>query len=172
MVKERSEPRIAVSIQGRYRTGSGIARDVIVSDISAMGCKIYDRFSNLEKDARLTIRIGSIGPLDAVVRWRTGQLIGVKFDTALHSSVIDHMVTTISDWSVPKLNTPPIDKAAESVRPPALDVISICIRQPTRVDFRMALTELQIALPLTTEEDMEAVFHHVLNAIFVYESDD
>ena len=171
MAEERSEPRIAVSIQGRYRMGSGVARDVIVSDISTMGCKFYDRFSSLKKDSRITIRIGNIGPLDALVRWQAGQLIGVRFDDALHPSVFDHMVTTISDWSVPKLNMPPIDEPPEPPKP-ALDVISICIRQPTRVDFRLAITELQLSLPLATEAELEAVFHQVLNAIFVRESDD
>ncbi len=29
MPEERAEPRVSVSIQGRYRTGSGVARDVI-----------------------------------------------------------------------------------------------------------------------------------------------
>lgn len=169
--EERIEQRTLVSIQGRYRTGSGVARDVIVSDISANGCKFYDRFSNLKVDCRITIRIGNIGPLDAVVRWRVGQLIGVKFDDALHPSVFDHMVTTISDWAVPQTNVP-MAARAEQPAPPGLDEIAICIRQPARVDFRMALTELGLSLPLTSEDGLEAVFHHVLNAIFVRKSID
>ncbi len=170
MAEDRSEPRIGVSIQGRYRTGSGVARDVVVADISTMGCKFYDRFSNLKRESRITIRIGNIGPLDATVRWRAGQLIGVRFDDALHPSVFDHMVTTISDWSVSNMNLPPIEGTPHSLKP-APDVISICIRQPTRVDFRMALTELQLSLPLISEADLHAVFHQVLNAIFVGEAD-
>lgn len=160
---------MAVSIQGRYRTGSGVARDVIVSDISTKGCKFYDRFSNLKPGSRITIRLGNIGPLDAIVRWRTGQLIGVQFDDALHPSVFDHMVTTISDWSVPKLSAPRRGQSTSPVEP-TLDVISICIRQPTKVDFRMALTELELRLPITSEVELEAVFHHVLQAIFVRKS--
>jgi len=165
-IEARIEQRMAVSIQARYRTGSGVARDVIVSDISTKGCKFYDRFSNLKPDCRITIRIGNIGPLDAVVRWRVGQLIGVEFDDALHPSVFDHMVTTISDWSVPQTSLLGVGRSVESARP-ALDEISICIRQPTKEDFLTALTELGLSLPSTSHADLEAVFHHVLNAIFV-----
>jgi hypothetical protein len=172
MDEDRREPRITVSIQGRYRTGSGIARDVIVSDLSTMGCKFYDRFSNLKEDSRLTLRIGNIGPIDAVVRWRAGQIIGVKFDDALNPSVFDHMLTTIDDWSGPKAVTPTQVQGTRAQTAPALDEISICIRPPTMADFRKALSELRLALPLTSEESLEAVFHHVLNAIFVAPTDE
>lgn len=161
MTEERSEPRINVSIQGRYRTGTGVARDVIVSDLSTMGCKFYDRYSNLQTGTRMSLRIGNIGPIDAVVRWRAGQIIGVRFDEALHPSVFEHMVTTISDWSA--------DQGSTAVAKPvdALPVVSVRIREPTTADFRRALAELRLALPLVSEESLEAVFHHVLNAIFV-----
>lgn len=171
MFQDRIEPRKPVSIQGRYRTGSGMAKDVIVADMSTRGCKFYDRFSGLRQEARLTIRIGSIGPLDAVVRWRTGQLIGVQFDNALHESVLDHMVTTISDWSLPQMEmqTPDVTMNDELAEEP--ETISIRIRQPTKVDFRMAITDLGLTFPLANEDDLEAVFHHVLNGIFVQPSD-
>ena len=145
---------------------------MIVSDLSTMGCKFYDRFSNLQPDARVVLRIGNIGPIDAVVRWRAGQIIGVKFDDALHSSVFDHMVTTISDWSGPKINQPTASEREEGQHASAPDVISVVIRPPTMADFRKALAELRIALPLTSEDSLEAVFHHVLNAIFVEQTKD
>ena len=166
MPEERAEPRVSVSIQGRYRTGSGVARDVIVSDLSTMGCKFYDRFSNLKPDIRVSLRIGNIGPIDAVVRWRAGQIIGLRFDDALHPSVFDHMVTTISDWSGLTDNQPATDDPAKAEQVPVPDRISIVIRPPTTADFRKALAELRLALPLTSEDALEAVFHHVLNTIF------
>lgn len=172
MEEERREPRIPVSIQGRYRTGSGLAKDVVVSDLSGSGCKFYDRFTNLKLDDRLTIRVGSIGPIDGVVRWRAGQIIGIKFAAPLHSSVLEHMVSTISDWTAPPDSLPPGDEAAEPAAAPALAEIAIRIRPPTVTDFRDALGELDLKLPLATEEELEAVFHHVLNAIFVRVSDD
>jgi hypothetical protein len=172
MTEGRREPRIAVSIQGRYRSGSGLARDVVVTDLSTSGCKFYDRFSNLKNDDRVTIKVGNVGPIGAVVRWRTGQIIGVEFEAPLHASVLDHMVTTISDWSVSELNRPPTSEPVQPEQVPDPDEISIRIRPPTKVDFRMALSELELTLPLASVEDVEAVFHRVLNVIFVRSSDD
>ena len=68
MMNRRSQ-RHPVEIQGRYRTGSGIAKDVIVKDLSLEGCSMFDRFCNLSEGAFLTIRIGSIGPIEAHVKW-------------------------------------------------------------------------------------------------------
>jgi hypothetical protein len=172
MTEDRQEPRINVSIQGRYRTGSGVAKDVIVSDLSTRGCKFYDRFSGLKPETRISLRIGNIGPIDAVVRWRSGQIIGVRFDDALHPSVFEHMVTTISDWSPGEDLQAPADPAERAGQDLATPVISVRIRAPTTADFRKAMAELRLSLPLVSEESLEAVFHHVLNTIFVAPDDD
>ena len=92
---ERIEPRHDVEIQGRYRTGNGIAYDVKVMELSRHGCRIFDKFSNLQRDKQISIRIGSIGPIFAQVRWREGNLVGIQFNEALHPSVLDHMRYTI-----------------------------------------------------------------------------
>ena len=92
---ERKETRHPVDIEGRYRTGNGIAYDVIVNDLSQHGCRIFDRFSNLVIGKQISIRIGSIGPLFAEVRWREGQIVGIKFNEPLHPSVFNHMRYTI-----------------------------------------------------------------------------
>jgi hypothetical protein len=95
IVTDRSEERHGVEIQGRYRTGSGISYDVTVHDLSLHGCRIFDKFSNLNPDKQISIRIGSIGPIFAQVRWREGQVVGIKFNDALHPSVLQHMRHTI-----------------------------------------------------------------------------
>lgn len=68
-----------------------MARDVEITDLSHHGCKFFDRFSNLIANAYLTIRIGSIGPIEARVRWREGGHVGIQFVHPLHPSVLDHM---------------------------------------------------------------------------------
>ena len=82
------------------------------------------------------------------------------------------MVSTISDWTAPPDSLPPEREAAESADSPVVAEIAVRIRPPTVADFRDALGELDLKLPLATEEELEAVFHHVLNAIFVRVSDD
>lgn len=94
---ERRDPRHPVDIEGRYRHGTGSARHVIVRDLSVNGCSMFDRFSNLEAGAELSVRIGSIGPIDAVVKWRSASVVGIEFVTPLHPSVLEHMRSTIEN---------------------------------------------------------------------------
>jgi hypothetical protein len=100
-MESRSEGRHPVEIQGRYRTGSGTPRDVIVKDLSARGCRIFDRFCNLTIGKYISIRIGSIGPLEARVMWRENNLAGLRFGESIHAHVLEHMVTTLDGWSRP-----------------------------------------------------------------------
>ena len=95
---QRGNERHPVVIQGRYRTGRGVPRDVLVKDLSLTGCCIFDRFSTPNPGAYISIRIGSIGPISAKVQWRNNSDVGLAFDTPLHSSVLQHMRETIDGW--------------------------------------------------------------------------
>lgn len=97
----RIDPRHPVEIHGRYRTGSGNPRDVIVTDLSENGCRIFDRFCNLDVGRFITVRIGSIGPLGAKVRWRENNVAGLHFVEPLHPRILDHMRFTLEGWSSP-----------------------------------------------------------------------
>jgi hypothetical protein len=98
-MKTRQHPRHLIDIQGRYRIGNGINKDVIVNDISIRGCSMFDRFSNLEIGGFVSIRIGSIGPIEAFVRWRRKNEVGIEFSYPLHAAVLEHMLSTVDGWS-------------------------------------------------------------------------
>ncbi len=170
MSEDRREPRIPVTLQGRYRTGNGTANDVVVQDISTTGCKFYDRFSNLQTGNYLSIRVGNIGPIDAAVRWKEGTIVGVRFDSPMHASVLEHMVKTIPDWQPPANHTEPPRAGVRKPTQPSVQAISINVRPPTISDIRTALVQLQMTLPLRTEAEFEAVFHRVLELILVDQS--
>lgn len=90
-LNERAVPRHHVSIVGRvFTTGGG--REAIISDLSTTGCK-FDDYSgrSIKKGEHLTIRIGTVGPVPATVRWVEGTTVGILFDTALHPSVLEHI---------------------------------------------------------------------------------
>ena len=88
--KDRREQRHDISIIGRVRTGSG-ARDVTVRDLSESGCRFYDPLSPMPPGQNLTIKLGPIGPIDAVVRWRREDDVGIEFLNPLYPSVLDHI---------------------------------------------------------------------------------
>lgn len=91
----RKDPRHPVKIQARYRTGSGVPRDVAVTDLSQHGCRFFDRHSNLAINQFVSIKIGSIGPIEARVMWREGGVVGLQFDQGIHPGVLDHMRYTL-----------------------------------------------------------------------------
>jgi len=87
---ERSAERHDVSVVGRLRTARG-ANSVTIHDLSKDGCQIYDELGLHSEGDRVTIRIGSIGPIGATVMWSGKKRLGVRFEHALHAYVVDHI---------------------------------------------------------------------------------
>lgn len=87
----RNSPRFEVAVQGRYRTGNGSARDVPVIEISETGCRFYDRFGRLMPDSELSIKIETIGPILATVRWSKDYIVGVEFQRPIYGPVLEYI---------------------------------------------------------------------------------
>jgi hypothetical protein len=87
-VIERSSERHDVSVIGQLRTAKG-ANTVTIHDLSKDGCQIYDELGLHSEGDRVTIRIGSIGPIGATVMWSGKKRLGVRFEHALHAYVVD-----------------------------------------------------------------------------------
>ncbi|MBL4897490.1 MAG: hypothetical protein JKY75_11685 [Erythrobacter sp.] len=63
MSKEyRRETRHTVTVAGRYRARQGGARDVWIKDISEYGCRFFDKFSVLQTEAGILVKVGNVGP--------------------------------------------------------------------------------------------------------------
>lgn len=170
MSEERSELRHAVDIQGRYRTGNGLAKDVAVGDLSAHGCKFYDRFSNLGVGDYISIRIGSIGPIDAHVRWTRQFYAGVQFKSPLHPSVLAHMVPTIEDGmsldGTMEQRNEGIEPAAKSdSSQDEKQYFDLTIRPPTWHDLRAVLDGSSKPLPISSYTDALDFFYRLLERL-------
>lgn len=88
----RRETRHVVQVAGRYRSKHGQSRDIWIKDISEFGCRFFDRFSVLEVDSTILVKVGNIGPIPTEVKWRDGSTVGGQFEKALHPSVVGHIV--------------------------------------------------------------------------------
>lgn len=88
----RREDRFTVQVAGRYRGKHGNSRDIWIKDVSEYGCRFFDRFSILEEDGEILVKLGNIGPIPAEVKWREGSTVGAQFDRPLHPSVLEHIV--------------------------------------------------------------------------------
>ena len=91
-VNNRREDRFEVQVAGRYRGRHGNSRDIWIKDISEYGCRFYDKFSVLEVDSEILVRVGNIGPIPGLVKWREDSTVGVQFDRPLHASVLGHII--------------------------------------------------------------------------------
>lgn len=91
---ERSEDRHEVTIVGRLY-GSDGSREVTIYDLSTHGCRVEDH-SFSRPGSLVTIKIGSVGPVRAVIRWRRNASIGLKFEDPLYPSVMEHIRRDLS----------------------------------------------------------------------------
>jgi hypothetical protein len=89
--ENRREERFTVQVAGRYRPRHGGSRAIWIKDISEFGCQFYDKFSILEVDSEILIKVGNIGPILTEVKWREGSTVGGQFERPLHPGVLDHI---------------------------------------------------------------------------------
>ena len=91
---ERSEARHEVTIVGRVH-GHGGSREVTIFDLSSHGCRVEDR-ALPKPGSHITIKIGSIGPIGAIVRWRRDAVTGLKFEYPLYPAILQHIRDEVS----------------------------------------------------------------------------
>lgn len=91
MSEKRREPRYGVEVDARLRNGTGSARSVKVTNLSARGCRFSLPGEGLGIGAFVTITVARVGFLDARVRWRAGSTHGLRFEHPLHPAVLDHI---------------------------------------------------------------------------------
>lgn len=89
-LEHRLDKRHEITIVARIRTPTG-SRDVTVQDLSEKGCRFGDRTGYLTVGTPITLKLGPIGPVEAMVRWREGTQAGVEFVSPLYPSVLDHI---------------------------------------------------------------------------------
>jgi hypothetical protein len=90
VLKERAAERHDLTIIGRIFTARG-SRDVTILDLSETGCQFHDPGGQLEQDARLTVKLGPVGPVESTVRWRRKDSVGIQFSTPLYPAVLEHI---------------------------------------------------------------------------------
>ncbi len=91
MAEARKDGRHLIEVWGQYRMQSGVRRDVPIKDLSETGCRFYDKFSSLLPGAEITLKIETLGPFPATVRWQEGGYVGVEFQHRLYGPTFDHI---------------------------------------------------------------------------------
>jgi hypothetical protein len=93
-IGRRRDRRHQICVAGSYRTGSGSARSVQLTDLSETGCRFLDNSNRLAVGTRLTVKIGQVGPFDALVSWIDGSSVGLRFNDRLYAPYFEQLIST------------------------------------------------------------------------------
>lgn len=87
---ERIEQRHGIKMPGKVFSAGG-SREIIVLDLSERGCRFRDTSNRLVEGARITVKLGEVGPIEAMVMWSDGTYVGVRFANPLYPSIMQHI---------------------------------------------------------------------------------
>jgi hypothetical protein len=90
-IDKRRTKREKVIVAARCRKYDGLVENVILSDLSEDGCRLYADDMTLRVGQRLTLQPSKLDAIAGQVRWVDGNRAGVAFDQPLHSAVAEHL---------------------------------------------------------------------------------
>lgn len=97
----RASPRMQLVLPARCRSRSGFVDRVMISDISAGGCRIDSLGLVMGVGDLVVVRPEGLEGLTGVIRWIKGHSAGIAFDRALYPAVVDHLHRTFQRFLRP-----------------------------------------------------------------------
>jgi hypothetical protein len=88
-MERRGDRRLLVEIPGHYQIPGNRSRYIFFSQISAGGCRVTEEESPLEPGQLIALHLGPVGPLEASVRWKRDNMVGVQFSVPLESAIVE-----------------------------------------------------------------------------------
>ena len=95
-IGRRGKVRYDVEVEGYLRTGSGKPIMAQITDLSETGCACTVSSPWMKQAANVSVRIGSLGPIESTVRWVDGREIGLEFHQPVYGPVFEHVCDLIS----------------------------------------------------------------------------
>lgn len=89
-MNRRKESRVYSEFAGACATAAGSFHLISISEISRNGCRFTADDLTLAPGEQVTVSLGPVGVLDAVVRWRVGALHGVQFHETLDAPIFEY----------------------------------------------------------------------------------
>ena len=88
----RAGARAAVIIAGRCQVGERPAEDVLVTDLSARGCRLRGNSIGVTKTEPVQLWLGDAGPFAARLKWVKKGSIGFAFESPLDAEVLQPLL--------------------------------------------------------------------------------
>jgi len=90
----RTELRDSVAISGTFQVGDRQIENVLVTDLSAEGCRLQGDSVGVTKAEPMQLWLGDVGPIPARLKWLKQGSIGLGFDTALDEALLQRLHDT------------------------------------------------------------------------------
>lgn len=90
-VGRREKERFEVNVMGTLRIGAGRALQAEITDLSENGCAAHVSSPWMKSQAHVSLRIGTLGPIDATIRWVNDRQIGLEFHRPVYGPVFEHL---------------------------------------------------------------------------------
>jgi len=84
----RGAPRESVIIPARCQVGERVVEEVLVTDLSARGCRLRGNSIGVTKAEPVQLWLGEIGPIAAKLKWVKKGSIGLAFEAPLDDKVL------------------------------------------------------------------------------------
>jgi hypothetical protein len=90
----RTGVRESVAIPGTYQVGERPAEPVLVTDLSAYGCRLRGDSVGVTKSEPVMLWLGETGPIGAKLKWVKKGSLGLAFDDALDDNLLERLLAT------------------------------------------------------------------------------
>ena len=88
----RAAPRASVIIPGKCQVGERSIEEVLVTDLSAKGCRLRGNSIGVTKTEPVRLWLGDAGPIAAKLKWVKKGSIGLAFESALDEGVLQPLL--------------------------------------------------------------------------------
>ena len=88
----RTAPRESVIIPGKCQVGERAVEEVLVTDLSARGCRLRGNSIGVTKAEPVQLWLGDAGPIAARLKWIKKGSIGLAFEAALDDGVLQPLL--------------------------------------------------------------------------------
>ena len=88
----RGAPRESVIIPGKCQVGDRLVEEVLVTDLSARGCRLRGNSIGVTKTEPVQLWLGDAGPIAAKLKWVKKGSIGLAFEAELDEDVLQPLL--------------------------------------------------------------------------------
>ena len=92
LLKIRCSERKEIILPARCRSRSGFVNHVVITNLSAEGCRIESHGLTVGEEDLVTLRPEGLEGLVGEIRWRRNHKAGIRFVQPLYAPVVDHLV--------------------------------------------------------------------------------